>query len=137
MLVLGMLTPECRNIRFPDLYAGNSWWGPRLPAGPPVQALAQLDCTHTEHPGHIDDANAAQLNEVADILRSGAHDLPVGHLAQLYRIVGHQTVPALDQLNGQLAFADAAVAKDQDAFAVHLHQTPCRVMRGASSRFAR
>ena len=29
---------------------------------------------------------------------------------------------ALDQLNGQLAFADAAVAKDQDALAVHLHQ---------------
>ena len=59
---------------------------------------------------------------MADILRSGAHDLPVGNLAQLYRIVGHQTVPALDQLNGQLALADAAVAQDQDALAVHLHQ---------------
>ena len=29
---------------------------------------------------------------------------------------------ALDQLDGQLAFADATVAKDQDALAVHLHQ---------------
>ena len=31
-------------------------------------------------------------------------------------------VPPLDQLDGQLALADAAVAQDQDAFAVHLHQ---------------
>ena len=29
---------------------------------------------------------------------------------------------ALDQLNGRLAFANAAVAKDQDAFAVYFHQ---------------
>ena len=59
---------------------------------------------------------------MADIFRCSAHDLAVGHLAQLYGVICYQTVAALDQLNGQLAFADAAVAKDQDAFAVHLHQ---------------
>ena len=59
---------------------------------------------------------------MADIFRGSAHDLTVGHLTQFHGIICHQTVAALDQLNGQLAFADAAVAKDQDAFAVHLHQ---------------
>ena len=59
---------------------------------------------------------------MADIFRGSAHDLTVGHLAQFHGIICHQTVTALDQLNGQFAFADAAVAKDQDALAVHLHQ---------------
>ena len=59
---------------------------------------------------------------MADIFRCGAHDLAVGHLAQLHSIVCYQTVAALDQLDGKLTFADAAVAQDQDALAIHLHQ---------------
>ena len=59
---------------------------------------------------------------MADIFRCSAHDLTVGHLAQLHGIICHQTVTAFDQLNGQLTFADAAVTKDQDALAIHLHQ---------------
>ena len=59
---------------------------------------------------------------MTDVFRCSAHDLAVGHLAQLHGIICHQTVTALDQLDGQLAFADAAVAQNQDALAVHLHQ---------------
>ena len=59
---------------------------------------------------------------MADILRGSTHDLAVGHLAQLHRIICHKAVAALDQLDGKLAFANAAVAQDQDAFAVHFHQ---------------
>ena len=59
---------------------------------------------------------------MADVLRGRAHDLAVGDLAQLHRVVRHQTVAALDQLNGQLTLADAAVAQDQDSFTIHLHQ---------------
>src|SRR5699024_12277340 len=73
-------------------------------------------------PGHVDDAHAPQLDEVADVLGGGAHDLPVGDLAQLDGVVGHQPVAPLDQLDGQLALADAAVPYDHDALAVHLHQ---------------
>ena len=59
---------------------------------------------------------------MADILRGSTHDLAVGYLAQLHRIICHKAVAALDQLDGKLAFANAAVAQDQDAFAVHFHQ---------------
>ena len=58
---------------------------------------------------------------MADVLRRSAHDLAVGELAQLHGVVGDEAVAALDQLDGQLALADAAVAQDQDALAVDLH----------------
>ena len=59
---------------------------------------------------------------MTDVLRCHAHDLAAGNLAQLHSIVRNQAVAALDQLNGQLALADTAVAEDEDAFAVHFHQ---------------
>ena len=59
---------------------------------------------------------------MADVLRGRAHDLAVRDLAQLHSIVGHKAVAALDQLDRQLALADAAVAQDQDPFTIHLHQ---------------
>ena len=40
----------------------------------------------------------------------------------LHRIVGDETVAALDELDGRLALADAAVAEQQHALAVDLHQ---------------
>ena len=40
----------------------------------------------------------------------------------LDRVVGDEAVAALDQLDGQLALADAAVAQNQDALAVDLYQ---------------
>ena len=42
--------------------------------------------------------------------------------AQLDGIVGDETVAALDQLDGGLAFADAGIAQNKDAFAVDFHQ---------------
>ena len=68
-----------------------------------------LDRTHAEHTGHIDDADAAQLDKMADVLRGRAHDLAVGDLAQLHRVVRHQTVAALDQLNGCLLYTSRCV----------------------------
>jgi hypothetical protein len=87
-----------------------------------VEAFTHLDRAHTEHTGHIDDADTAQLNEVADVFRRSTHDLTVGDLAQLHGIVGNEAVAALDQLDGQLALADAAVAENEDAFTVNFHQ---------------
>ena len=42
--------------------------------------------------------------------------------ADLHRVVRDQPVAALNQLDGGLALADAAVAQQQDALAVDLHQ---------------
>ena len=47
---------------------------------------------------------------LADVFRRSTHDLTVGDLAQLHGIVGDEAVTAFDQLDGQLALADAAVA---------------------------
>ena len=59
---------------------------------------------------------------MADVFRRSPHDLTVGDLAQLHGIVGNEAVAALDQLDGQLALADAAVAENEDAFTVNFHQ---------------
>ena len=59
---------------------------------------------------------------MADVFRRGAEDLLVGDAAQLDSIVGDETVAALDQLDGGLAFADAGIAQNKDAFAVDFHQ---------------
>ena len=59
---------------------------------------------------------------MADIGGCGAEDFAVGHPAQLNGVIGDQTVAALDQLDGRLALADAAVADKQNTFAVNLHQ---------------
>ena len=46
----------------------------------------------------------------------------VGHPANLYRVIRHQPVTALEQLNGRLALADTAVTQDQYALSVDIHQ---------------
>src|SRR5699024_9493223 len=57
-----------------------------------VHRLAHLDRARAVHPGYVDEAHPPQLDEVADVLGGGAHDLPVGDLAQLDGVVGHQPV---------------------------------------------
>ncbi len=42
--------------------------------------------------------------------------------ADLHSVVRDEPVPALDELDGRLALADTALAEDQHALAVHVHQ---------------
>ena len=52
-------------------------------------------------------------------------------LFDLNGVVGDQAVAALDELDGRLALADAAVAVDEDALAVNFDQnTVARDARG-------
>ena len=87
-----------------------------------IDLLGILDRADTVHAAHVDDADAAQLDEVADVVGGGAHQGLGGHAANLHRVVGDETVTALNQLHSGLALTDAAVAHQQHAFAVHLHQ---------------
>lgn len=49
--------------------------------------------------------------------------MPLGcDLAQFHGVIRHQAVSAFDELHGGFTLADAAVAHDEHAFAVHLHQ---------------
>ena len=71
---------------------------------------------------HVDDADAAQLHIIADDLRGRADQNVLTDQLDLYRVVRHQAVAALDELKGGFAFSDAAVARQQHALAVDLHQ---------------
>jgi len=56
-------------------------------------------------------------------MSSGAVPVSVSpDAADLHRVVRDEPVAALDELDGCLALADAAVAEDQHALAVHVHQ---------------
>ena len=87
-----------------------------------VDFLLQLNGAHTENATGVDDADAAQLDEVADVLRGLTDERFAGYAANFHRIVRDETVAALDKLDGRLALADAAVADKQNTFAVNLHQ---------------
>ena len=46
----------------------------------------------------------------------------IGNALDLHRVVGYQLMAALQKLDGRLAFADAAVAQNQHALTVNVHQ---------------
>ena len=95
---------------------------PVLQADHQVDALGILDAGYTEQRLHIDDADAAKLNEMLGDIRRGSDQRIVADLADLHHVVGNQAVPPLDQLQGRLRLTDAALARDQDALAVYVHQ---------------
>ena len=81
----------------------------------------KLHRAHTEQLLHVDDADTPDLNVVADDLRGRAVQ-GVGNAANLHRVVGHQPVAALEQLDGGFAFADAGIADHQHPLAIDVHQ---------------
>ena len=87
-----------------------------------IDALGILDAGYAEQGLDVDDADAAQLNEMLGDVRRGADQRIVADLSDLHHIVGNQAVSSLDQLQGRLRFSDAALARDQDALAVYVHQ---------------
>ena len=95
---------------------------PRLQLNNHVDLLLELDGAHAEQSADIDDADTAQLKEVTDILRRCADEIRIGDFAQLNCVIRDQTVSALDQLDRAFGFADAALARDEDALAVNLDQ---------------
>src|SRR5699024_12124015 len=122
---LGAGDPDAQNIVVFGLKAGALvvlLGVPGLQLDHQVHRLGHLDRARAVHPGHVDDAHAPQLDEVTDVLGGGAHDLPVGDLAQLDANVGHQPVAPLDQPDDQVDLAASAVPYDKVGLAVHLHQ---------------
>ena len=87
-----------------------------------VDGLGILHALHAKQGFHIDDPDAAQLDKVLGDVRSAADQSVVADLADLHHVVGDQTVAALDQLQGRLALADAALAHDQHALAEHVDE---------------
>ncbi len=95
---------------------------PRLQFHNQIDLLAHFHRAVAKHARHVDDADAAQLDKMADIFRCAAHDRSVGYPTQLHRVVRNQAMAALDKFDSRFAFANAAFAQDQDALAVHLDE---------------
>ena len=75
---------------------------------------------------HVYNADAAQLHVVADKLRRAAHERILADAFYLNRVVGDESVAALDKLQRRLALTDAAVAHQQHALAVDLDEHAVR-----------
>ena len=95
---------------------------PSLQLNDHINFLRILNGTHTKDPARINNANAPQLHKVANVAGRRTHQCFVADLANFHRIIGDQSVSALDQLYGRLTFTRAALTGNEYTFAVHLHQ---------------
>ena len=87
-----------------------------------IDLVLLTDGTHAEQLCHIDDADTTKFDVVADQLRRSADKGGSRDFLDLHRVVGNQTVSALQKLHSGLTFADAAVTDQHYSFAVDLHQ---------------
>ena len=55
-------------------------------------------------------------------IRGRTYQRIITDFTQFYHIIGYQTMSSSDQLQGRLGLTDAALAGDQDALAVDIHQ---------------
>ena len=94
---------------------------PALELNDQVDLRRGLYAAHAKELLNVHHADAAHLEIVTDELGRGAGER-IADAADLHRVVRNEPVAALDQLDGRLALADAAVAEDQYALAVHVHQ---------------
>ena len=95
---------------------------PQLQLDHHVDLLVELNSADAKELTRVDDTDAAQLEEVADIVRRASHQGNVGRLLDLYRVVGDESVTARYKLDRGLALTYAALAEDKDALAVDLNE---------------
>ena len=70
----------------------------------------------------VDDAEAADLHVVLDDLAAGPEDRLRRLALHVHDVVGHQPVPAHDEVQRDLALADARLAEEQDPHAEDVEQ---------------
>ena len=103
-----------------------------------VNLRLQLNRTHAEQLLHINDTDTAQLNIVANQFGCFADKL-IRHTANFHRVIRHQTMAALDQLNGSFTLTNTTLARDENTFTVDIEQntvardTRCEGLREESN----
>ena len=70
----------------------------------------------------VEQANAAHFEQVLQQIGAAALDRGLVDAVQIHRVVGHQAVAARDQLQPQLALAQARFAGNQHAQAQNVHE---------------
>ena len=87
-----------------------------------LEVLLRLDGRFAEQEADVEDAQPAHLEEVADQRGAVAFQRIRRDVLQFDHVVGDQAVAARDQLECQLALADAGVALDEHADAEHFEE---------------
>ncbi|MPN62515.1 hypothetical protein SDC9_210264 [bioreactor metagenome] len=92
------------------------------------EILLQLDRRLAEQETDVENAEAAYFEEITNQRGAVAFEGFRCDMLEFDDVVGHQPVTACDQLQRQLAFADAGIALDEDAHAQHFEKHT--VLRG-------
>ena len=71
---------------------------------------------------NVQQTNAAHFEQVLQQLGAATFDRCLVDAIQIHRIIGHQAVAARNQLQPQLAFAQAGLARDHHAQAQNVHE---------------
>jgi len=94
--------------------------GPFAEGDDEVDALAGADALDAEHLGDVEDADAAALHVAAVEVAGGGAEFALVEEADAGEVVGDEGMAAGDEGEGTLGFADAGVAADHDADALHV-----------------
>src|SRR5438445_11684217 len=121
---------DSRELNIEDRYPLIVQTGPRIILiGAPfhelndkLYPLLKPDCAYTEHAPDIDEPEAPDFHEMLDQIGTRPHQnsfpLPRNH----HNIVRDQTVPAFDEIEGNLAFPDSRAAYQQHADTVYIDE---------------
>ena len=85
-----------------------------------IHIFLPLDGRDTIHLPDIQDPQAPDLNQVADVIGGAAQQGRVGHAANFNQVVRDQAVTPFDEFQGGLRFANSRFTQDQDTLAQHL-----------------
>src|SRR5699024_2044765 len=80
------------------------------------------DLFHTEKSLYIYDSNTSQFNKMPGDIRSGTYQRYIADTTYLHNIIADKTMSSLNQFQSGLTLSDAALAHDQHAFTVYIHQ---------------
>jgi len=94
---------------------------PTLEMNDQFQRHGHLNGARPEELFDVDDPKPTDLHIVADDLRAATHQNAVLAL-DFHHVVGDQSMAPGDELDGRLALADPALAENQDAQSLDVHQ---------------
>ena len=86
------------------------------------QAHFAANCRLTKNGTNVQKTNAAHLKQVLQQLWAARFNGGLVDAKQVNGIIGHQAIAPRNQLQAQLAFAQARLSRDQDTQAQNIHE---------------
>src|SRR5208282_709924 len=94
---------------------------PRLEGDDQVEVFVLANAFDAKHGGDVDNADAAHFHVITGEFRAGANHVVAVHEHDLDDVISDKAVTAFDKREDGFAFADAALAADDDAHAEDVH----------------